>query len=113
MGPEPGEIMPIIIIIAVGLWFFFGDPPKTVANWFWDDGAAPWETVDAYYYPDRYDLSIHQSRNGLDTVQQCRDWVYATAAINGDPSLQRGDYECGVEKTDSFYGMSVYRITVR
>lgn len=105
--------MPWVIILGVAVWFLFGDPPKTVANMFWADAAAPWETVDAFYYPDRGDLSIHQSQRGLSSVQNCRDWVYRAAAINGDANLSRGDYECGVEVVDSFGGISVYRITVR
>lgn len=105
--------MPILIIAGVALWFLFGDPPKTVANMFWADDAAPWETVDAYYYPGRGDLSIHQSQRGLSSVQRCRDWAYRAAAINGDAALSRGDYECGVEVVDSFGTLPVYRITVR
>jgi hypothetical protein len=40
--------MQYLIIFAVGLWFLRGDPPKSIANMFWEDEAAPWETVDAY-----------------------------------------------------------------
>ncbi|WP_299821237.1 hypothetical protein [uncultured Jannaschia sp.] len=105
--------MPIIVILIVGAWFVFGDPPKTVANWFWSDGAAPWEEVDAYYYPDRSNLTSYQAGPGLRSVQECRDWVNAAAAANGDASLVRGDYECAVEQVDSFAGGPVYRLTVR
>ena len=105
--------MPLLIIIALSAWFLFADPPKNVANWLWSDDAAPWETVDAFYYPNRYDLSVHQSSLGLGSVQECRDWVSYAAGSYGDGSLSRGDYECAVEVIDSFGGMSVYRITVR
>jgi hypothetical protein len=105
--------MPFLIIAGVALWFLFGDPPKTVANMFWSDDVAPWETVDAFYYPDRSDLSIYQSQRGLPSVQRCRDWVYRAAAINGDVALSRGDYECGVEVVGTFGSISVYRITTR
>ena len=27
--------MPLLILFFVGAWFVWGDPPKTVANWFW------------------------------------------------------------------------------
>lgn len=105
--------MPVIILIGVALWFIFGSPPVTVANWFWENDAAPWETVDAYYYPDRSDLSKHQAFSGLASVQACRDQVFAMAAINNDPSMVRGSYECGIQKTGEFGTMSVYRATVR
>jgi len=102
-----------IVIIAVGLWFFIGEPLKDVANLFWQEDAAPWETVDAFYYPSRSDLSDYLSHRGLTSVQECRDWVYSTAASRGDPNIVRGDYECGVEQIDSFGGLAVYRISVR
>lgn len=107
------EIMPLLIILAVGLWFVFGDPGKTTANWFWEKSAAPWESVDAFYYPDRTDLTIHQSRVNLDDVDACRIWVRSAAAAQGDVLLMRGDYECGVGKIENVYDLSVYRITVR
>lgn len=64
--------MPLIILIAIGLWFWFGDPLKTVANWFWESNAAPWETVDAFYYPNRNDLTQFQKMPGLNSVDECR-----------------------------------------
>ena len=102
-----------IVILVIGAWFLFGTPAKKVANWFWPDGAAPWETVDAFYYPNRSDLRDFLSRRGLNSVQACRDWVYSIAASRDDPNLVLGDYECGVEQIDSFGGLSVYRTTVR
>jgi hypothetical protein len=100
-------------ILALVAWFLFGDPPKSVANWFWPNSAAPWETVDAFYYPDRSDLGSFQSRRGLNTVQECRDWVYSVAESRGDDYLTRGDYECGVDLLEIYRGLSVYRLTVR
>ena len=105
--------MPILILIAVGVWFVLGDPPKTVANWFWEYEAAPWETVDAFYYPDRNDLSKFQKVSGLSSVDGCRNSVRSMAANNGDASLTRGDYECGIELIDNFVGIGVYRYTTR
>lgn len=105
--------MPAIILAAIGLWFLFGQPAKTLANWFWEADAAPWETVDAFYYADLEDLSDFTMSVGFDSVQACRDWVYSAAAANGDAALERGDYECGVQKIDTYMGMSVYRATVK
>lgn len=105
--------MPLIILAAIGLWFLFGQPAKTVANWLWGSDAAPWETVDAFYYPDANNLAIVNIVSDFDSVQACRDWVYSAAAANGDVGLERGDYECGVQKLDTYMGMLVYRTTVR
>ncbi len=103
--------MPLLILFAVGLWFFFGDPPETVANTFWPEDAAPWETVDAFYYPNRNDLSDFRKVSGLQSVDECRDAVSSMAATYNDSSFTRGDYECGIEIVDNFYGMNVYRTT--
>jgi hypothetical protein len=101
-----------IIIIGMILWFIFGDPGRTIAGWFWEYDAAPWERVDAFYYPDRNNLEkVHQHSN-VGGVQECRDWVNSMAASNGDRSLSRGDYECGVGEPKEWYGMKVYRTTV-
>lgn len=105
--------MPYLIIFAVGLWFLIGDPPKSIANAFWESAAAPWETVDAYYYPNRSDLSVFQSISGLSSVDDCRVWVRMTAAVNDDIGVVRGDYEYAIQVIDTFAGINVYRTTVR
>lgn len=105
--------MPFLILIGIGLWFWLGDPPKTLANWFWENDAAPWESVDAYFYPSRSDLSAHKLAAGLSTVEACRLWASSQAAAIGDARFARSDYECGVGKLDSWGGMTVYRITAR
>lgn len=105
--------MPYLIIFAVGLWFLIGDPAKSIANTFWEGEAAPWETVDAYYYPNRSDLSVFQSRLRLSSVDDCRVWVRMAAAANNDIGVVRGDFECGIEVIDTFAGINVYRTTVR
>lgn len=108
-----GWQMPLLILIAIGLWLTFGEPSKTVANFFWKNDAAPWETVDAFYYPNRNDLSNFQKMRGLDSVDACRKWVEFSAALNGDSALVRGDYECGVQLIDNDYGLPVYRVSTR
>ena len=101
------------ILIATALWFIFGNAPVNIADMFWEEEAAPWETVDAFYYPDRNDLTQFQQTTDLVSVDDCRAWVSSAAALNGDPSLFRGDYECGIEVVDSLGSISVYRNTVR
>ncbi|MBB5539534.1 hypothetical protein [Rhizobium giardinii] len=86
---------------------------KTIANVLYEEDAAPWETVDAFYYPDRGDLTVHQAAYGLENVAACRSAVNAMARLNNDPSLTRGDYECGVGKLSDFASIGVYRLTVR
>lgn len=102
----------IILLLAASAWFFFGDPPRTIANWFWPDDAAPWETVDAFYYPSSADLSQHVERHGLANVQECRDWVQRTAYQHDDPGMVRSDYECGLGTPSDWNGLKVYRNTV-
>ena len=102
-----------VFVIGLIAWFFFGSPPKDVANFLWSDGAAPWENVDPIYYPNANDLTKDQSGPRVTTVAECRDWVYAEAARQNDPRLVRGDYECGVGFIESWGGLRVYRITVR
>ena len=57
-------------------------------------------------------LAPEEAERFLD-ASACRDWVYQMAATNRDPSLLRGDYECGVGKPKSKYGLNVYRITIK
>lgn len=105
--------MPILIFLIVGAWFFWGDPPKTVANWFWENEAAPWETVDAFYYPDRSDLSKFQKVSGLSSVDSCRTAVRAMAAKNPNVGFVRDDYECGIEILYNLGGIDIYRTDTR
>lgn len=106
--------MPALFFIGIALWFIFGNPKVTVANWFWEYEAAPWETVDAfYYYLDDSNKERIYTIPGLETVQSCRDQAYAAAARNKDPAMLRSSYECGIQKLRDFAGIGVYRTTVR
>ena len=79
----------------------------------WPGSPAPWEGVDGFFYPDRGNLTEHQSQYGLSSIDACRTWALSRAATIGDPTLRRSDYECGVGKTGSFGSVGVYRLTVR
>ena len=105
--------MPLVIFAIFVGWFIFGDPAKAVANYWWADRPAPWEQVDGYYYPDNSDLTVYSTASDLLSLQGCRDWAYSLAAMNNDPFMTRGDYECGAGKQESSFGMNVYRITVQ
>lgn len=69
--------------------------------------------MDAYYYPDRSDLSTWVVARDLASLDECRDYVFGQASLRNDPNLVRGYFECGVGKSESFGGLSVYRLTVR
>lgn len=98
----------------VAIWIIFGSPKKDIANWFYKESAAPWETVDAFYYPDKNDLNALKMMYGLNSVQACRDWVYREAAANGDAKLLKGDYECGIGRlSNEHYGIPIYRTDTR
>lgn len=104
--------MQILLLIGIIAWFIFGDPPNTLANWFWKDSPAPWETVDAFYYPYSTDLRVHEKYSGFGSLQDCRNWAYYQASLKGDPNLDRGFYVCGIQKLDDLHGRRVYRATV-
>jgi len=97
--------------IVVVLVVLFGHPLDFIAGIFWSESNAPWEKVDAFYYPDANNLSDWESRMDVGSVQACRDWVEDSAAAKGDSDMQRGDYECGVgcKQQDGF---NVCRLTV-
>lgn len=103
----------ILVAVILGLWFLFGRPSVDAANWFWPNSAAPWERVDAAYYPDRDNLSNAIEKHDLTDVDECRGWAYWQAGQHGDPSMQRGDYECGIGFLESWAGMQIYRVTIR
>ena len=105
--------MPALLFLAIAAWFLLGDPAKTTAGWIYPDRAAPWEPVDAFYYPSRYDLSRHQVQRDVDGVEACRSWAYSLAAGRGDPGMTRGTYECGVGKAEVRGGLNVYRLTIQ
>jgi hypothetical protein len=70
--------------------------------------------VDAFYYPNRNDLTEVVEFIDVGSVDECRRVVRAAAAERNDPDLVLGDYECGVNPTGgSFGGMKVYEETVR
>ncbi|MDW5315516.1 hypothetical protein [Rhizobium sp. PL01] len=105
----------IVTVSLCGFILTSCSPAKTIANLFYENDAAPWETVDAFYYPDRADLTISQSMPDVDGVAGCREIVRYMSSVNNDPQLLRGDYECGVGRIDKaeYAGVNVYRLTVR
>jgi hypothetical protein len=40
-------------ILGLIVWGALGNPTQTIAGWLWPHSPAPWEGVDAYYYPTR------------------------------------------------------------
>jgi hypothetical protein len=105
--------MRIIILIFIALWIIFGNVPMNIADIFWQEEAAPWERVDAFYYPDRNNLTMYRKMPDLKSVDECRAWVRSSSALSGDDGLYRGDYECGIGILDNSGSYSIYRNTVR
>ena len=99
-----------IVGIVIAFWVLSA-APSFLANTFWAETNAPWEKVDAFYYPDASDLTEWEEKMDVGSVQACRDWVEDAAAAKGDPNIDRGDYECGVGCKESD-GFNVCRLTV-
>lgn len=75
--------------------------------------AACSEQVDAYFYPDRSDLTRSESFLDVGSVEACRDWAHSKAAQIGDPNMQRSTYECGLGPQRRDVGFTVYRETAQ
>lgn len=71
------------------------------------------QQVDAYFYPDRTNLTESESYLDIGSVEACRDWAYFKAAQIGDPNMQRSTYECGLGPREHGAGFTVYRETVQ
>lgn len=72
------------------------------------------DQVDAFYYPNKNDLTVFEAAYDVGDIEGCRAAVYALAAERGDPQVVRGDYDCGVGPTDTSLGdIRVYKETVK
>jgi hypothetical protein len=72
------------------------------------------EQVDAIYYPNKNDLTLHEFIANVGSIENCRIAVRLAAVRRGDSEFVRGDYECGVGPTGEKFGeITVYRDTVR
>ena len=47
----------VFFVFTLFGWEVFGHPKQDITNWFWPNGPAAWERVDAFYYPDRGSLT--------------------------------------------------------
>src|SRR5262252_7160101 len=110
MAKDSGDWYASLVLVAVtlGAWAYFGDAQSIVANLFWPEEPAPWEQVDAIYLPD--ELTKDLVRYDVGSLEGCRSWVHAQAASHGDPTLVRGNYECGVGHLGNFGFIRIYRI---
>lgn len=105
--------MPLLIALLIFAWIALGEPSTDVANWFYPNEPAPWEPATSFYYPNRGDLSAFQKSVELGSLEECRSWTYGQAALQGDTALLRGDYECAAGHGKDFYGIGIYRLTLR
>jgi hypothetical protein len=110
----PGR-WPVLILGITGLivWGILGNPTQTIAGWLWPHSPAPWEGVDAYYYPDKSNQTVSINSRDVGSLARCRTWAKSAAAKQNDPQLERGDYHCGVGYPVSQDSLNSYRLTVR
>lgn len=103
-----------MLIIAIGVgWAVIGEPKKDIANWFWPSDAAPWESVDLYFYPDRRNLEHFDRITGLKNVEACQRMVNVVHARYPSVPWSNVDYECAIEQIDTLVTIPVYRVTTR
>ena len=70
--------------------------------------------VDAFYYPDRNDLTKVVVIPNVGSVEKCREVIRQKAVEYGDAGLNHGDYECAIGPTGKFVGTAqVYKRTVQ
>ena len=100
-------------IVAFGSWVLLGSPRQDVAGWVWPESPAPWESVDAFYYPNRNAPTVDKRQTNVGGLEACRSWARTAAAANNDPRLERGDYGCGVGLVRTAGQQRVYRLTLR
>jgi hypothetical protein len=81
------------IVLALIGWLVFG---QDITNWYWPNEPAPWERVDAVYYPKKGRLMMSIENYDVRGPPQCRAWVRSAAATENDPGSERGDSECSV-----------------
>jgi hypothetical protein len=103
----------VFFVLGLFGWEVFGHPKQDIVDCFWPNGPAPWERVDAFYYPDRGSLTASLDNHDVGGLTQCRVWVRSAAATQNDAGLERGDYECGVGYLYSHGPLNIYRLTMR
>ena len=108
MGPQPATgwsqhmVAAVIAFCAVFTgWWMFGDPRQVLAHHAFPDRPAPWEAVNAVYFPDREDRATKLVRPRFVSMQECRNWIYREATRAGDPRLRRGDWACEIVAGDA------------
>lgn len=100
-----------ILILLVGLCLV--GFRETIAGWFWPRSPAPWETVDAFYYPSKTNLPVDRRKYDMPSIESCRLWIFQQAALSEDPKLEHGDYECGVGFMQNVGDLRMYRLSLR
>jgi hypothetical protein len=76
--------------------------------------ACGQEQVDAFYYPNKEDLTNHEFFPNVGSLENCREVVRQAAAKRNDPNFEIGDYECGVGPNGDKLGeIKIYRETTK
>jgi hypothetical protein len=50
-----------------------------------------------FYYPDFNDLNEYQIKDGLHSIEECRDWVNGQQDNYNPDRSKLDDYECGTD----------------
>jgi len=71
------------------------------------------ETWEGFVYPNKHDLTEHVGIGSYKSLEECR--ASALAALQNVSSVERGDYECGLNcKTDNdLGGIKICKETLR
>src|SRR4051812_17219954 len=72
----PGRWSILILgILGLMVWGALGSLRETITGWLWPYTPAPWEDVDAFYYPDKSNQTVFIGNHGVGGLAQCRLWV--------------------------------------
>lgn len=105
---------PLYLILVGTMLSGCTDSSQFIANKLYKDKPAPWELVDAFYYPNKNNLARHVEYKGFNSLESCRWWARLQAQNYKDPTFTNSTYECGVGYIgDKYQGLNVYRLTVQ
>jgi len=106
-------MMRVVLMIAAAFTLTGCNPKNEVASLFWPESPAPWETVDAYYYPDADRMWELERLEGFATVSACKVWAWDQAMVRGDTMMKRGAYECGFGAYGYLGLKPIYRVVTQ
>ena len=100
------------IVAGLFAWFALSNPKQDIADVIWPKSPAPWEQVDAYYYPYRDQTQQSHSAFHFQSVKDCRDWIEGKALEYGDTNPGEGAWRCAIGEYDKMSEQQTYRLTL-